>query len=62
MKKSKKLTLNRETLRTLNPEHLMHAHGMTGPARCYSIGCTPPTGTGPTSNNCATGSATCNEN
>ncbi len=67
MNKSKKLTLNRETLRNLSQKQLEQAHGMTGPARCYPTAlctytCTTTgTDTGGT-NNCNTGSATCQEN
>ena len=65
--RKKKLALNRETLRNLSQKQLEQAHGMTSPARCYptvacTVGCTATTGSNGCSNNCETGSATCNEN
>lgn len=66
MRKLKKLTLNRETLRNLTPASLAEAKGGNTAARCYPTaactvtGCT--FGSEGCTNNCTTGSAGCNEN
>ncbi len=54
-----KLSLHRETLRSLDSEKMLEVHG--GSAAC-SFACTQTSaGCGPNSNNCATGSALCQE-